>query len=353
VTVLLFPPRGDAPVVAKFPRYGSQNPALQREEASLRRVADAVTAPIRTNLPRPLGVRRVDGIDVQLQTGVPGHHLVARTASERLRPMRVTDQLDTMLAWCRSMQRASAHERLLDEPLIAGRLEPLAAAAERALDGDPAVSSFLTRTLDLARRLEGTSLPMVVSHGDYWAGNILVERGRVVGVVDWERATLDDLPIWDPLKAVGSTVYHLDRYRAIPRHGEGRLPAWGDMGAWAGMADPRFATGFRAAFVQPGWLADVSRAALVDTFTDARIPLGWLPVATAFYLVRQIVESGDSPRAVAGWGSVLHALAARPGTWADDYAGERRAPGPSPHDRRPDPRMRGVAPRSTRPQAGP
>jgi hypothetical protein len=329
VTVLLFPSRGGEPVVAKFPRYGSTNPSLQREEAALQHVSDAVTAPIRVSLPRPLGVHRIDDVDVQLQTGVPGHHLVARTASTRLRPPRVADQLDTVLSWCLELQGASAHERVVDDRLIAERLVPLAAAAVTALGGDPRVSAFLDRTLDQAGGLEGTSLPMVVAHGDYWAGNILVERDRVVGVVDWERATTDDLPIWDPLKAVGSTAYHLDRYRTIPRRGGGKLPDWGDMGTWAGTADPRFATGFRAAFVQPGWLADTSRDALVRTFTRGRIPLGWLPVAVAFYLVRQIVQAGDSPRSVEGWGSVLQALAARPGTWADAYENERNDLDPS------------------------
>jgi SAM-dependent methyltransferase len=327
VTVLLFPPRGGAPIVAKFPRYGDANASLQREEAQLRRVSDAVTAPMRSTLPRSLGLHTVDGIDVLLQTGVPGRHLVAQTASKRLRPARVAEQLDTVLSWCLAMQRASAHPRRIDDGFITSRLESLASAAVTALDGDPVVSAFLDRTLDQSRGLVGTTLPMVVAHGDYWAGNILVTRGRVVGVVDWERATTDDLPIWDPVKAVGSAAYHLDRYRSIPRHGRGALRGWGDLGDWSGIADAQFATGFRAAFVQPGWLADTSRDALVRAFTEAGIPLGWLPVAVTFYLVRQIVQAGDSPRSIAGWGSVLRALAARPGTWADDFASERNVHG--------------------------
>jgi hypothetical protein len=160
---------------------------------------------------------------------------------------------------------------------------------------------------------------MVVTHGDYWAGNIMVERGRVVGVVDWERATIDDLPIWDPVKAVGSAAYHLDRYRSIPRRGRGGLPMWGELGPWNEIAEAQFAVGFRAAFVQEGWLADLSRDVLVRAFTDGGIPLGWLPVAVPFYLVRQVVQAGDSPRSIEGWGSVLRALAAAPGTWADAY----------------------------------
>ena len=319
VTVLLFPPRRRTPVVAKFPRYGGTNPSLQREDAALQHVSESITAPLRPTIPRSLGVITLDGIDVGLQTGVAGHHLVAQTASKRLRPERVAKQLDVVLSWCLELQRASAHERIVDEAFITSRLATLAAAAVTALNGDERTAELLDRTMEQARGLIGTSLPMVVAHGDYWAGNIMIDRGRVIGVVDWERATTDDMPFWDPVKAVGSAAYHLDRYRAIPRRGRGGLPLWGDLGPWKDIAEPQFAVGFRAAFVQPGWLADTSREALVRMFTEAGIPLAWLPVAITFYLVRQIVQAGDSPRAIAGWGSVLRALATSPGTWADEF----------------------------------
>ena len=326
VTVLLFPQDGREPIVAKFPRYGLSNESLQREDASLRDVSGAVTAPLRPALPRTLGLHQIDGVDVHLQSGVSGHHLVAQTASKRLRPDRVAAQLDVVLSWCLELQRSSSHPIVVDDAFISTRLEPLAAAAVTALDGDEAVAALLARAIRDARALVGTSLPMVVAHGDYWAGNIMVERGRVVGVVDWERATLDDLPIWDPVKAVGSAAYHLDRYRSIPRRGRGALPHWGDLGSWGAIAEAQFAVGFRAAFVQEGWLADVCREALVRTFTDGGVPLGWLPVAVPFYLVRQIVQAGDSPRSIEGWGSVLRALAAFPGTWADAFGPPAAAP---------------------------
>jgi hypothetical protein len=163
----------------------------------------------------------------------------------------------------------------------------------------------------------------VASHGDYWAGNLFVQDGRVSGVVDWERAALDDLPVWDPVKAVGSAAYHLDRYRSVPRRGPAALPGWGDLGPWRGVAEPQFAAGFRAAFVQPCWLADLCREALVTTFRRTGVPLGWLPTAIIMYLVRQVLQATDSPRSVAGWGSVLRALAFSPATWADQF-GDRR-----------------------------
>ncbi|MDP9330332.1 MAG: aminoglycoside phosphotransferase family protein [Actinomycetota bacterium] len=324
VTILLFPPGGHDPVVAKLPRYGSHNDSLQREAAGLERVSRAVGDTIGAAIPRSLGIHTIDGTDVLLQTGLGGRHLVAETASGRLSPAGLARQLDVVLSWWDALQAASGHSELVDNGLIATKLEPLAEAGLAALGGDRRVAALLDRTLEQARSLNGTSLPMVVVHGDYWAGNVLVERERVVGVVDWERSTIDDLPFWDPVKAVGSAAYHLDRYRSIPKRGAAALPQWGDMGAWNDVADPRFAVGFRAAFVQPGWLADTARHALVRAFDRAGIPRGWLPVATTLYLVRQIVQADDSPRSVAGWGSVLLALAMHPGTWTDEFSPEQR-----------------------------
>jgi Phosphotransferase enzyme family len=324
VTVLLFR-RGDrAPsVVAKLPRYGATGPPLRREAAALEGVWAALSGPVRGAIPRPLGLHLVDGTEVLLQTGVPGRHLFAAVASGRLRPSALARQLDLALDWCVAMQSASAHLVVVDDTLVAAKLEPLASAAVALLDGDPGVGSLLDRTLAHARTLRGTPLPLVACHGDYWAGNLLVEGGQVCGVVDWERATLDELPLWDLVKAAGSAAYHLDRYRSVPRHGPGALPGWGDLGPWSGVADPQFAVGFRAAFVQRGWLADLSRQALVTAFQRAGIPLGWLPVAVTMYLVRQVLQATDSPRSVAGWGSVLRALAVSPATWTDEFGAGR------------------------------
>jgi len=336
VTVLLFRKGDPYPtVVAKLPRYGPTGEPLRREAATLERVRRAVAVgalagAVRDAIPRPLGLHDVDGTEVLLQTGMPGVHLVAATAGGRLHPAKLARRLDLMLGWCLELQAASARRVTVDDALLAGRLEPLAAKGLAAMDADPRVARLLDRSLETAAGLRGTALSLVVCHGDFWAGNVMAAGGRVRGVIDWERAALDDLPIWDLVKAVGSAAYHLDRYRSLPRRGPGAVPGWGDLGPWAGIGDPRFAASFRAAFVQRSWLADVTRDALTHAFGRGGIPLGWLPVAVTFYLVRQVVQASDSPRSVAGWGSVLRALAAAPGTWCDELVGVVGAPGTAP-----------------------
>ena len=335
VTVLLFR-RGDRSpsVVAKLPRYGPTGEPLRREAAALERVRGAIAGgplagAVLDAIPRPLGLHDVDGTEVLLQTGMPGGHLVAATAGRRMYPARLARRLELMLGWCLELQAASARRVTVDDELLHCKLEPLAKECLAAMDADPRVAALLDRSLEAAAGLRGTALPLVVCHGDYWAGNVMVAADRVRGVIDWERAALDELPLWDLVKAVGSAAYHLDRYRCLPRHGPGALPGWGDLGPWAGIGDPAFATGFRAAFVQQCWLARVTRDALTCAFRRGGIPLGWLPVALTFYLVRQVVQASDSPRSIAGWGSVLRALAAAPGTWADELT-QRPAPSTAP-----------------------
>jgi hypothetical protein len=314
---------GEIPVVAKLPRYGRSSPAIRRESRNLDAVARCPLGSIRETVPRPLGLHEIGGVEVHLQTGVTGR-LLAAEAARRLRPSVLRRQVDLMFTWCSRLQRATGRWTTVDDALIDDRLVPLARSAVDALDGDPRVRTLLERAIDHARTLRGTPIRLGVTHGDFWAGNVLVENGWVSGVVDWERAALDELPVWDPVKSVMDAAYHLDRYRSIPRVGRGALPRWGDLGPWEGIAEPRCAIGFRAAVADPSWLSELARDALIPAFVNAEIPVGWLPVAIPFHLVREFVHTDASERSVEGWGSVLRALAAHPGTWADDLVGDRR-----------------------------
>lgn len=57
--------------------------------------------------------------------------------------------------------------------------------------------------LDLFERHEArlSQLPSVLRHGDLWTGNLLVERGRLSGVVDWDA--------WHPAAVPGTDLLHI------------------------------------------------------------------------------------------------------------------------------------------------
>jgi fructosamine-3-kinase len=60
---------------------------------------------------------------------------------------------------------------------------------------DSAESGHLRRLLDRHLRLFDRDLPSCLLHMDIWAQNILVDDGRVTGIVDWDRALWGDREI--------------------------------------------------------------------------------------------------------------------------------------------------------------
>jgi len=54
---------------------------------------------------------------------------------------------------------------------------------------------------EVALRLDSrlADLPRGFGHGDFWTRNLLVEEGRLTGVIDWDAATPDRLPLLDLL----------------------------------------------------------------------------------------------------------------------------------------------------------
>jgi len=48
------------------------------------------------------------------------------------------------------------------------------------------------------------SLPAILRHGDLWAGNLLVDRGRLSGLVDWDAAHPAALPGADLLQLLAT-----------------------------------------------------------------------------------------------------------------------------------------------------
>ena len=72
-------------------------------------------------------------------------------------------------------------------------------------------------------------------HGDFWPGNLLIERGRVLGVIDWESARLAGTPARDLARFVTSYSLYLDRHtrpgRRVAGHPGLHAARWGP--AWS------------------------------------------------------------------------------------------------------------------------
>jgi aminoglycoside phosphotransferase (APT) family kinase protein len=59
----------------------------------------------------------------------------------------------------------------------------------------------------LRQQIAGRELPFSWTHGDFWPGNLLIqpEDGAIGGVVDWDRAGADQMPLHDLLHLLAYT----------------------------------------------------------------------------------------------------------------------------------------------------
>ncbi|HUS16382.1 MAG TPA: aminoglycoside phosphotransferase family protein, partial [Chloroflexia bacterium] len=77
---------------------------------------------------------------------------------------------------------------------------------------------------ELHATLAGRTLATSRIHGDFWPGNLLVAGRQVTGIVDWERAGADELPLHDLLHLLLFTrqqIYGHDEADVIAALGKG------------------------------------------------------------------------------------------------------------------------------------
>jgi phosphotransferase family enzyme len=136
-----------------------------------------------------------------------GASWVAETALPGRRPPKVTALIARQVAdACARFPRAGGPPTALVADLhgAAGRL-PERADALRRLAGD------------VAAALE--DLPAVLRHGDLWCGNLLVDHGRLAGMIDWDAAHPSGVPGADLVQLLGN-----EARRSARRHlGQGFL----------------------------------------------------------------------------------------------------------------------------------
>jgi thiamine kinase-like enzyme len=86
-------------------------------------------------------------------------------------------------------------------------------------------------------------IPSVVTHGDFWAGNLLFVDGQLTGVVDWDS--------WEPAGVPGTDLLHL--HAEMVRRKVGM--SYGDM------------------VVAEFWQQDAVKASVVGYLRNSRLPI--------------------------------------------------------------------------------
>ena len=161
---------------------------------------------------------------LRVAVGPAGGQLRAQQhALERLRPA-VPPELGQLVPWLLAAGRVGLAEWSL-EPRLAGRAappvlterllaecldflvllfsaaddEPTETPSERAAAIATAAGVEEGALQALARRTEAAlaGVPRGFAHGDFWTENLLLQEGRLVGVVDWDRAGGGRFPLHD------------------------------------------------------------------------------------------------------------------------------------------------------------
>jgi aminoglycoside phosphotransferase (APT) family kinase protein len=158
-------------------------------------------------VPRPIAWGVLHGRPYYVETALPGvsaADLVRRQAE----PVELRQDAARLI---RQLHVATLRRQVVDESLFArlvgGDLSLLGKLAAAWPD-----AALLRRKLDqledlLRGQIAGRELPFCWTHGDFWPGNLLLqpEAGAITGIVDWDRATADQMPLHDLLHLLAYT----------------------------------------------------------------------------------------------------------------------------------------------------
>ena len=219
VVLLMIDDGGRATLVAKVARLADDD-SIAREADHLRAMADAGLG---GTTPRLIATDRLGGHAVLVETGVVGQPL------DRATVRRSPDRwIAAAAAW---VSRMPSHSQLLvdryDE-LIGEPLRRLSSTARAPVD------ALVERTAALVEPLRGRSIPLVYEHGDLGHPNVIVLTDGRIGVLDWETARSDGLPLHDLTFFLGYAALSTGPPDEEPAKGFIRVletPGWGALDA--------------------------------------------------------------------------------------------------------------------------
>jgi len=318
-TTLIFLDRSRRPaLVAKVARDRTAEAGLVDEFEALRQMrGDAVSAAA-LQIPRPLGLVRIDGRLALIMTGLDGEPMMSRYYANGHTDSAEDVGRDFGMAftWLSDLQSQTSSRRI-------SLADAAARWAERILDryfeeiGCSAEEEALFAEASARAQAFGhVEVPVCASHGDYWMGNLLVGGNRIAGVIDWERAEPRGLPFTDIYKFPTSYGFYLDRVshrtgaRRSAHPGRENLRArWARYGDWPNLI------GFAYAYFGFGWFPELVRSSVLRQLDRFGIPSGANWALFPLFLAEQALSLPD-PSFRAGYRSAIVALSAeRESTW--------------------------------------
>jgi hypothetical protein len=310
VTLVFFDRAGDLAAVAKVSRTAASEPALARERETVAELWARRVPSVLARVAEPLLLERVDGRLVLVQAPMGGRPMSAAYYT----PGHVADQAlvaeDFALAgaWLLGFQRETATgPGLLDEALMERWVTRAISAYRAEVGWDATEERLFGEVLTRAKALLGLPLPAVAVHGDYWMGNLLVDRDGLAGVIDWERGQPSGPAPLDVYKFPTSYALYMDRSYPggqVPGHPE--LPRWRER--WRRFGESRHLAGFGYAYYGEGWFPERVRGFVADHLRALGVPAEANAVFFPLFLAEQALLPGH-PRTRADYRALLHAFA--------------------------------------------
>ncbi|MDQ6900153.1 MAG: aminoglycoside phosphotransferase family protein [Candidatus Dormibacteraeota bacterium] len=247
IVVLLIPNGASLPAyVVKVPTTDIAAASVESEIHTLSALERVLPGWVGRQVPRVEAVLHFKGRPALVMTALAGSPMTTRYHRWRhtARPGRVVADFEMAGNWLAALQAATAGQRRPVE-LCPG----LPARLRSRFAGDPWQPPALEIVGEACRRLGTTASPRTAVHGDFWAGNMLVDGNELSGIVDWEAGTVSGEPIRDLVRFALTYALYLDRHVLsgvrVPGHNGLRVGTWG--------------AGIEYAVSGQGWFPDLFR----------------------------------------------------------------------------------------------
>ncbi len=312
ITVVFLDATGSPGAVAKFPRGPLGEAALQVEHFVLSQLSAVGSPWVRTHVPQVLGLDRIRGRLVLVTSPLSGRPM--RTAyyspGHVADPRQVQDDFTLAGSWLARFHRETTFPTLtFGDGAFELWVQAVVDKYRREIGWSPEEDQVFSRVRDRALVLYGAKVPLVVSHGDFSIGNLMVADARVSGLIDWERGDLARPPFRDIYKFPTSYAMYLDRAAPDPGGGAVGHPQRNRIAAaWRRYGDWRNLSGIGYAWFGSGWFPELVRRHVLAALDRLEIPHAANAVFFPLFLAEEAMSLPD-PAFRAGYRSAVRALA--------------------------------------------
>jgi aminoglycoside phosphotransferase (APT) family kinase protein len=202
IIIFVLDEKNRSPVLlAKVPRLPGDDEQLEREATNLRCAQQSREGGFRS-IPRVIAFEENNGHRFLVESVVPGRPL--RPDAIRLHP---EETIQTTIDWLAEFQSASVIDAKPLATLLSSRVAEQLAVLDRFLPESGEERAALETTWAEIESLTESGLYTVFEHGDFSPPNILVDGDGNTGVVDWELAEPQGVPLTDVLFFLTSAAF--------------------------------------------------------------------------------------------------------------------------------------------------